>query len=160
MLEQLLNFEYGYFWMILGVVLVILETLGAAFAFVSLGLGAVITGIVAFMGFLSLTWLLAIFAVSSLVVFGITRPIFNRLTARGDHLKTNVDALVGRIGVVSQELTGKTGAGYVKLSGDEWRALPLDGQPIPVGAEVEIARMEGATVYVVPHVHNDKEEEA
>ena len=160
MLEQLLNFEYGYFWMILGVVLVILETLGAAFAFVSLGLGAVITGIVAFMGFLSLTWLLAIFAVSSLVVFGITRPIFNRLTARGDHLKTNVDALVGRIGVVSQELTGKTGAGYVKLSGDEWRALPLDGQPIPVGAEVEIARMEGATVYVVPHVHNDMEEEA
>lgn len=159
MLEQLLNVEYGYFWLSLGVVLVILETLGAAFALASLGVGAIITGIVAFMGVLSFTWLLALFAVVSLSAFGLTRPLLNRITAKGNHVKTNVDALVGRVGVVSQAINGKTSPGYVKVSGDEWRALSLSGEPITQGAEVEIRKMEGATVFVVPQVHTANEEE-
>jgi membrane protein implicated in regulation of membrane protease activity len=162
MIEQLLNVEYGYFWLCLGVILVILETLGAAFALVSLGVGAILTGVVAFMGILSFTWLLALFAIVSLATFGLTRPLLNRITATGNHIKTNVEALVGRVGIVSQPIAGKTSPGYVKASGDEWRALSLSGEPIAQGTEVEIRKMEGATVFVVPHAHvaNEKEEEA
>jgi len=150
MLEQLLNMEYGYFWIMAGLVLVILESLGAMFALFSLGVGAWITAIVAFFGWLSLSWLLGLFAVASLAVFGATRPLANRLTGAGRKVKTNAEALVGSRAVVSAAIGGRTQPGYVKVAGDEWRALAEADVAIAAGSEVEIRRLEGATLFVRP----------
>ena len=38
---------------------------------------------------------------------------------------SNVDALIGRVGVVIEDIKGESN-GYVKIDGDEWRAVSCD----------------------------------
>lgn len=37
--------------------------------------------------------------------------------------RTNADAMTGKIGIVSEDIDPKTGAGYVRLYGDTWRVV-------------------------------------
>jgi len=147
---ELLNVENGYFWVIVGVGLIILETIlgSATFALASLGAGAIITGFLAFAGVLCFNWLLVVFAVVSVVLFVVSRPLAHRILTKTTEVKTNVDAMVGRVGVVTSAIRGTSKPGYVKLAGDEWRSFPSDGAPIPEEAEVVIERVEGATLFV------------
>jgi len=161
MLSELLDFEYGYFWLILGIILTIMEAMGAMFALASLGIGAMLTAVVAFLGWLTLPWLLGVFAVASLAVFALSRPLVNRITASGAHVKTNVEAMVGRTGVVTQPVGDRSSPGYVKVGGDEWRAVPVDDKPVAVGTKVVIRQVEGATLHVaVEEKPHGKEEES
>jgi membrane protein implicated in regulation of membrane protease activity len=148
--SQLLDFEFGYFWVLVGMVLIILESLGAALALASIGVGALVTAVFAFFGLLSLSGLLVVFVAASLVVFGISRPLAHRLTGEGSEVKTNTEAMLDRTGVVIRSIGGKTQPGYVKLAGDEWRALPVSDVPIPAGTQVVIRKVEGNTLTVEP----------
>jgi len=148
--RQLLDYEFGYFWVLVGMVLIILESLGAALALASLGVGALVTAIVAFLGLLSLAGLLVVFVVASLVVFGVSRPLAHRLSGEGGKVKTNAEGMVGRTGMVIRDIGGKNQPGYVKLAGDEWRSLPVVDMTIPTGTEVVILKVEGATLTVEP----------
>ncbi len=148
--SQLLDYEFGYFWVLVGMVLIILESLGAALALASIGVGALLTAVVAFFGLLSLSGLLVVFVVASLVMFGVSRPVAHRLTGEGNKVKTNTEAMLERTGVVIRPIGGKTEPGYVKLAGDEWRAFPLNDMAIPSGIQVVIRKVEGNTLTVEP----------
>jgi len=148
LLSQLVDVEYGHFWTLLGLVLVILEAAGGALALASLGLGALITAVFAYLGLLTIPWLLAVFAVGSIVLFAASRPLANRLSNSGPATKTNVEGMVGREATVIKEIDGRAKAGYVKLAGDEWRAVTLNGAMLQPGTRVVIRGMEGATVFV------------
>ncbi|MBM4353193.1 MAG: NfeD family protein [Deltaproteobacteria bacterium] len=148
--SQLLDYEFGYFWVLAGMVLIILESLGAALALASIGVGALITAVFAFLGLLSLSGLLVVFVVASLAMFGISRPLAHRLTGEGNKVKTNTEAMLDRTGLVIRPIGGKTQPGYVKLSGDEWRAFPVADMAIPAGVQVVIRKVEGNTLTVEP----------
>jgi membrane protein implicated in regulation of membrane protease activity len=152
MLQELLNAENGYFWILLGLALMSLEALGVPGFFLgTLGLAAVVTSLPAFFTPIPIIWLLLCFGVMAIVFFVYARPLVTRFFMSDVETLTNVDGMVGKLAVVSQEIGGRSTAGYVKLAGDEWRALPADGSSIAVGKEVEIQKLEGATVYVVEH---------
>ncbi len=152
MIQELLNAENGYFWVLLGLALMALEALGVPGFFLgTLGLAALLTSIPAFVAPIPIVWLLVCFGGAAIALFVYARPIVQRVFMQGAGARTNVEAMVGRIAVVSQPIGGRSMPGYVKLAGDEWRALPEDGRPIEGGKEVEIRRLEGATVYVVEH---------
>lgn len=150
LVEQLMDVEYGYFWTLLGLVLLILEAMGGALALASLGVGALITAVFAYLGLLSLPGLLGVFAVTAIVLFAISRPLANRITSTHPSNKTNVEAMVGKEACVVKLIDGRTSAGYVKLAGDEWRAITNDGVTLHPGTRVIIRGMEGATVFVTP----------
>jgi membrane protein implicated in regulation of membrane protease activity len=110
-----------------------------------------VTSLPAFFTPIPIIWLLLCFGVMSIVFFVYARPLVTRFFMSDVETLTNVDGMVGKLAVVSQEIGGRSIPGYVKLAGDEWRALPVDGSSIKVGKEVEIKKLEGATVYVVEH---------
>ena len=62
--------------------------------------------------------------------------------------RSSIDKLVGSTGLVIAEVTATTGE--VKLSGEVWTARSLDGTPIGAGEQVEVYRVDGATVVVFP----------
>lgn len=163
MLQELLNAENGYFWILLGLILMSLEALGVPGFFLgTLGLAAILTSLPAFFTPIPIVWLLLCFGIAAILFFVYARPLIQRFFMSDVDMRTNVDGMVGKLGVVSQEIGGRSAPGYVRLAGDEWRALPADGKSIAAGREVEIKKVEGATVYVVEHndASQPEEEEA
>lgn len=146
---EILNPTGGHFWLALGLVLIILEAVGGAFVLLSLGAGAMVTAIPAYFGLDHLGLLLGIFAVASLSAFATARWIFHGHES-DDAVKTNMIAMVGREGIVTQPVRGTMGAGYAKIQGEEWRAICPSGGALETGAEVVVLGHEGVTLQVEP----------
>lgn len=63
---------------------------------------------------------------------------------------TNVDAVVGKEALVTEEIHNLQATGAVKLSGVVWTARATNDQIIPVDTVVKVDRVEGVKVYVTP----------
>jgi len=92
--------------------------------------------------------LLLFLAVSAISLIAL-RPLFRkfirpRLTA------TNVDSVIGSIGLVTASVDNVSAAGQVKLGAMEWTARSTSGVPIEKGTLVKVDRIEGVKVFVSP----------
>lgn len=61
---------------------------------------------------------------------------------------TNVDALVGTMGIVLSPIDNVGAVGQVRLGGMEWSARSTTGEPIPQGAKVRVDRVQGVKAFV------------
>ena len=69
---------------------------------------------------------------------------------RGPELSLGHGKLVGRQGIVTEEISGLT-AGRIKLAGEFWTAEPYDDTTsIAAGETVEVLEIRGATAVVHP----------
>lgn len=94
-------------------------------------------------------WLqFVVFAGASALLLIALRPwLLRRLKVRMPLVETNSAAQIGRPAVVVAEV-GPLG-GRIKLSGEVWSARAVrDGVAFPVGAEVRVVRIDGATAVV------------
>ncbi len=64
--------------------------------------------------------------------------------------KTNVDAVIGQRGHVSEDIDNIDATGQVKLGGMYWTARSVSGSKIPKGTLVQVERIEGVKVFVSP----------
>ena len=64
--------------------------------------------------------------------------------------KTNVDAVIGTQGYITDPVDNLNGKGQVKLGAMEWTARSSDGSLIPAGTLVKVDRIEGVKVIVTP----------
>lgn len=64
--------------------------------------------------------------------------------------KTNVDAVVGQRGHVTEDIDNIDAIGQVKLGGVYWTARSVSGKPIPKGSLVQVERIEGVKAFVSP----------
>lgn len=135
-------------WLVLMLVFLIAE--GATAAMVSLwfvlgSLAALITSLLGGEVWLQFVVFFLVSAVSLALLRPLTRKFVNpRITS------TNVNALPGTKGLVSEAIDNVRGQGQVKLSGVVWTARSSDGQPIPEGALVRVDRIEGVKAFVSP----------
>jgi membrane protein implicated in regulation of membrane protease activity len=60
-------------------------------------------------------------------------------------MKTNIDAVMGKHGVVYRHIT-RTEAGFVKVESEEWRAS--SSEEIGEGEEIEVIGVKGVTLQV------------
>jgi len=63
--------------------------------------------------------------------------------------KTNADAIVGRIGVVSERIDAEQHTGRVAIDGDDWKAVSKDGVTIEKGKSVKIVKLDSIILTVV-----------
>ena len=63
---------------------------------------------------------------------------------------TNVDSVIGSVGVVTADIDNVEAHGQVKLGGMEWTARSTSGDPIAAGTEIRVDRIEGVKVFVTP----------
>lgn len=64
--------------------------------------------------------------------------------------KTNVDAVIGSKGYVTEDIDNLGATGQVKLGGMYWTARSDSGDVIPKGALVQVSKVEGVKVFVCP----------
>lgn len=63
---------------------------------------------------------------------------------------TNLDAIIGSIGLVTADIDNLAATGQVKLGGMEWTARSSSGDPISVDTRIRVDRIEGVKVFVSP----------
>ncbi|MFD8008487.1 NfeD family protein [Streptomyces mirabilis] len=90
-----------------------------------------------------------VFAVVSLALIAVVRPVAARHRAQRPQLATGVEALKGKQAIVLERVDS-SGDGRIKLGGEIWSARALDaGQAYEVGQEVDVVDIEGATAIVM-----------
>lgn len=136
-------------WVIVALVFVIVEIFTSGFGVLCFSFGCLAAAPVALIPD-SLVWQVLAFAVVSLLSFIFLRPVLMKLlvkNSQGGAAKSNADAIVGKVAVVSEAIEEK-GFGRVKLDGDEWKAVSSDGAAVEKGARVEIVSRESLIVTV------------
>ncbi len=93
-------------------------------------------------------WLqLILFLVIGLALVVATRPLCRKfLTVKQE--KTNVDAVVGKVCIVTEEIRNIDEQGEVKVGGLCWSARSADGRVIAVGEQVTVKAVQGVKLIV------------
>lgn len=138
-------FDPWIIWVVIGIICIIIEIFTPGFLFLSFGVGAILTGLVALI-IPSMVFQILTFAVITLIVFLLSRKFSKKLIS-ADYEDTNVKALIGKSGKVTQEIPANE-KGYVKIGGEEWAAVSQDNKEIKKNARVTIKDIEGNKVIV------------
>ena len=93
-------------------------------------------------------WLqITVFVVVSGIMLLLLRPVAKKYFTP-KLTKTNVDAVIGTEGIVTEGINNLLAEGRVKLNGLEWTARSTSGEPIAVGTRIKVDRIEGVKVFV------------
>jgi membrane protein implicated in regulation of membrane protease activity len=91
----------------------------------------------------------ATFAVASVLLLGVARPVARRHRHLPSALRTGSAALVGRQGLAVTAVDDR--GGQVRIGGEVWSArLYGPGPAAAAGATVDIVEIDGATALVLP----------
>ncbi len=124
-------------WLFVSILCLIVELAFGDLFLLCFAIGALATSVASALGF-DLTAQIIIFTVCSLLSILFIRPSALRLLHRNeDQRVSNVEAIMGRIGIVSETIE-ENGFGRVAIDGDDWKAVSRDGKSIEKGAKVTI----------------------
>ena len=133
-------------WMILGAILLIGEMLTVGFFLLWFSVGAFLAGIIALLG-LSRFWQLLVFVVVSGVLFAISRKFAEKVT-ESQPSGIGANRMLGKEGVVLEEINNEKNVGKVRIDRDEWRADSKDDSVIPEGARIKVIEVKGTRLVV------------
>lgn len=134
-------------WLAVTLLCLVVELMSGDLFVACFAFGAFITIFAAALG-VPVVWQVVIFAVVSVLSLFLIRPaLLKRLHKNADPRVSNVDAIIGRTGRVSEAI--EAGAfGRVALDGDDWKARHVNGDAVEKGAIVRIIGIKGIIVTV------------
>lgn len=130
--------EVWHYWVIVALIFVIVEMFTSGFAVMCISFGCLFGAATSALD-LELKWQLLAFAIGTALAFMTVRPLVYKLFyKKGEEVKTNAEALIGRRAIVTERIEGELRPGRVKIDGDDWKAVSLETESIEVGEAVEI----------------------
>ena len=138
-------------WLAAGIAFGILEIVVPGFVLIWFGVGALAAALLDGLGYHDLTLQVVVFSVVSLVLTALSRLLVRRAVraTEGDAaLKTNMDVLVGKTGVVTEAADAASGAGRALVQGQDWSIRTAGGGALGTGATVRVVSYEGARLVV------------
>lgn len=133
-----------WIWLVAGVVFLIIELLSPSFFFMCFTFGAVVAAIYGYFYPAEYYWQIGLFIIATLAVLPFYRRMAKKILRPSP--ESNVDALVGRIAVVTEPIDPVTG-GKVTLDGELW--LASAEEPLERQVQVKVISITGATLHVV-----------
>lgn len=135
----------AWFWLALAIALMVIELSTTQLISLWFSIGAAITAIVKVVfNDIGIIWQVVIFAVVSLALLIATRPLVKRfLSKKGEGNKTNLDLIIGKEAIVTEEIDNIKAQGSVKINGLIWSARSSDEGVIPADAIVIIEEING-----------------
>ncbi len=133
-------------WLALLIVFLVGEGATAAITTIWFAAGALVAMIASFLG--AQIWLQSvIFGVVSVGLLLALRPFVKKyITPK--QMPTNVDAVIGKEGLVTERIDNIAGTGRVKLGGMEWSARSTANEQVEEGTLIKVDRIEGVKVFV------------
>ena len=135
-------------WALVSIVCLILELTNGDFFVMCFAIGGAGSAVLSAFG-LSFYAGLAVFAAASILSLFFVRPtMLKRIHKNEDRRLSNADALISRIGTVSERIEAD-GFGRVAIDGDDWKARSADGSRIEKGDKVKVVGRESIIITVV-----------
>lgn len=136
-------------WIIAALLLFIAEMFVPGFWLACVALGSLAAGLVALLP-IGMPLQVVTFAVTTLASFVGVRPFLVRhfQLGHGTGVRTNVDALIGKIGLVSEKIDPVTRRGRVIVDGEDWRGATMDETALEPGTRITVIQVDGTTLLV------------
>lgn len=136
-------------WLIIAGICLIAEIFTAGFLIFWFSIGALITMIVSFFT-TNIIIQTTVFIICSTILLFATKPFVKRFSKDEDTVKTNVYSIIGKTGIVTEEIDSLHSKGQIKVGGEVWSAISNIDVVIPKDSEVEILEVKGVKVVVSP----------
>ena len=136
-------------WLLVGIVCLLLELTSGDLFILCFAIGSVAASIVAACGGSIVMQIIVGVAVSVLSLFFVRPAALKWLHRNEDSRLSNVEALIGRIGVVTETIVAG-GYGRVAIDGDDWKSTSVDGVAIDKGTRVRVVKMDSIILTVEP----------
>ncbi len=133
-------------WLIIALAAGIVEAVTVTLVSVWLAIGAVCAAVCAGFG-ASAAVQCTVFAAVSLVLLILTAPLCSKFRAQ-TKTPTNADMLIGKVGIVTEEINPLNSSGEVKVSGQRWSVQVRGGGCVSVGERVLVEEIVGAHLVV------------
>ncbi|MBN2185471.1 MAG: NfeD family protein [Candidatus Krumholzibacteriota bacterium] len=135
-------------WIVVGILLLIGEIFTPGFVLACFGIACFVSGLFAALSF-GIRVQFIVFSLVTLLVFFRIRPMMLKyLHKSGSKLKTNVDALVGKKGMVVEKIDPNAETGRIVVGGENWRGVSEDNIVVEKGTKIIVKRVEGTKLFV------------
>ena len=136
-------------WLGLAVALLGVELLTSDLVSIWLAVAAFLLGIVtAIFPWLHWGWQIFIFAILSAVLLILTRPLVKKFLKKRKSQETNLELILGHVGIVEEDVNNDLALGAVKINGLVWSARSEDGSEIEKGEFVVVQNISGNKLIV------------
>lgn len=139
-------------WLILAGVFLILEIFTVGFLIFWLSIGSLLAMIVSFFTDSIIVQMSVFVAFSTILIFA-TRPFVQKFAQNKNSIKTNVYSIIGKTGIVVEEINPIKSTGQIRIDGEIWSTRSKNAVIIPKGSEVEVLEVEGVKTIVAPKVN-------
>ncbi len=137
-------------WLIIAGVCFIIEMATVGFFVFWFGIGALLSMLVSIFCPENILLQSIVFVVSSVILLFLTKPLVDRFTRKDKKVETNAYSIIGKKGIVLQDINSTYGIGQVKISGEVWSAKSEDNDVIKKGSQIEVVKIEGVKAVVKP----------
>ena len=139
-----------HIWLIIAGVCFIIEMITVGFLVFWFGVGALLTMIVSLIFPDNLILQATVFVVSSTLLIFLTKPLVDKLQKSDKKVVTNAYSVIGKKGIVTQDINESHGVGQIKVAGEVWSAKTTDGSTIEKGTQIEVIKIDGVKAVVEP----------
>jgi membrane protein implicated in regulation of membrane protease activity len=147
-----LTLDSTFVWIGIAVIFAIIEAVTLGLTTIWFTIGSIVAALVSYVGG-GITAQVIAFLIVSIILLYFTKPIAEKKLKIG-HTKTNVDALIGQIAVVTEDINPHS-TGLVKADSQIWTAIAdKRDQRLEKGTEVKILKVEGVKL-IVTSVHDE-----
>lgn len=133
------------FWLIISGVFFIVEILTVGFLVFWLGIAALLAMVTSFITENILIQTI-VFVLSASILIPCTRKLSEKITRRAGDLPTNIYRIIGKEGIVIEDINALNYTGKVKVSGQIWSAISEDN--IPKDTKIRVLSVEGVKLKV------------
>ena len=143
-----MEIEIWHIWIIVALIFFIIEIFAPTFLAASIAIGCIAAGIFSSIGF-DIKMQLIAFSIGTLASFFGVRPFMLKYAHRNSNkVKTNVEALVGKIGKVIIPIDNSQNQGRIIVEGDDWKAETENNEILNAGEKVEVLKINSTTLIV------------
>lgn len=135
-----------WIWVAVIAVAVVVEALSAQLLSIWFALGGLAALITSFITENKAIQIIVFLAVS-LITLAIIFPLAKK-SLKTEHVKTNADRYIGKLAVVTEDISNIDAKGQVKVDNQIWSARSEDGSAISAGSQVKVLRIEGVKLIV------------
>lgn len=135
------------FWLITAGIFFIFEMITVGFLVFWLGISALITMVVSLFTD-NIVIQTAIFVISSIALIFLTKPFVRKFMNSKDNLATNAYSIIGKHGIVTEDINSTLSTGQVKINGETWSAKSYEEDFISKGSTITVTKIDGVKVVV------------
>lgn len=140
------SLNFFWYWIGTAAVLFIFEIVSPTFGALFAGVAALVTALLAYFLISNIYLQLVVFSVLTILSLFTVRPLFLKKFYSHQEMPSRMDDLIGKYGIVSEDIKNPEELGRVTIGGTDWSAQ--SNTPLTKGQRVKISSLDGLVLKV------------